>query len=137
MSELDAGGGIVLPSFVEPHIHLDKVSTRHLPGAQAATWAEAGVAQRRVKREFTAEDVESRASRAIELAVSNGIGIIRAHVAVDTEQELISLEGVLRAQTAVGGRRGHRDSRADRGQRRRITRSSRPARARRSGAALT
>jgi cytosine/creatinine deaminase len=95
---LDASGGIVLPSFVEPHIHLDKVSTRHLPGADAATWDEAGAAQRRVKRTFTTEDVAARASSALELAVSNGVGLIRAHVAIDTDQELIALEGVLRAR---------------------------------------
>jgi cytosine/adenosine deaminase-related metal-dependent hydrolase len=38
---LDARGGIVLASFVEPHIHLDKVLTRQLRGANVATWDEA------------------------------------------------------------------------------------------------
>jgi cytosine/creatinine deaminase len=95
---LDAHGGIVFPSFVEPHIHLDKALTRRLPGANVATWEEAEAVQSGVKRTFTAESVDSRASRAIELAISNGVGVMRAHVAVDTAQELISLEGVLRAR---------------------------------------
>jgi cytosine deaminase len=51
-----------------------------------------------VNRTFTPESVESRASRAIELAISNGVGLMRAHVAIDTAQELVSLEGVLRAR---------------------------------------
>jgi cytosine deaminase len=96
---LDAKGGIVLPSFVEPHLHLDKVFTRHLPGANAATWEEAGAVHSRVKSTFTPETVEERAARALELAVSNGIGLIRAHVAIDTAQGLVALEGVLRARS--------------------------------------
>jgi cytosine/creatinine deaminase len=99
---LDARGGIVFPSFVEPHIHLDKVLTRRLPGANVATWEEAEAVQSAVKRTFTLESVESRASRAIELAVAHGVGIMRAHVAVDTAQELVSLEGVRRARERWG-----------------------------------
>jgi cytosine deaminase len=94
----DGNRGIIFPSFVEPHIHLDKVLTRQFPGANVDSWEEADASQSRVKRTFTPEDVESRASRAIELAITNGIGLMRAHVAVDTAQDLISLEGVLRAR---------------------------------------
>jgi cytosine/creatinine deaminase len=95
---IDGNGGLIFPSFVEPHIHLDKVLTRRFPGANVESWVEAEAAQRLVKRTFTPESVESRASRAIELAITNGVGLMRAHVAVDTAQELISLEGVLRAR---------------------------------------
>jgi cytosine/creatinine deaminase len=95
---IDGKGGIVLPSFVEPHIHLDKTLTRHRPGGNAESWEEAEASQGRVKRTFTPEDVEARASRAIELAITNGVGLMRAHVAIDTAQELVSLEGVLRAR---------------------------------------
>jgi cytosine deaminase len=95
---IDGNGGVLFPSFVEPHIHLDKVLTRQFPGANAGSWEEAEASQGRVMRTFTPEDVESRASRAIELAISNGVGLMRAHVAIDTAQELISLEGVLRAR---------------------------------------
>jgi cytosine deaminase len=95
---IDGNGGIIFPSFVEPHIHLDKVLTRQLPGANAESWEEAEASQVRVKSTFTPEDVESRASRAIELAITNGVGLMRAHVAIDTRQELVSLEGVLRAR---------------------------------------
>jgi cytosine/creatinine deaminase len=95
---IDGNGGIIFPSFVEPHIHLDKVLTRQVPGANAESWEEAEASQSRVKRTFTPESVESRASRAIELAITNGVGLIRAHASVDTAQQLISLEGLLRAR---------------------------------------
>jgi cytosine/creatinine deaminase len=100
---IDGDGGIIFPSFVEPHIHLDKTLTRHLPGGDAESWEDAETSQDRVKSTFTPEDVESRASRAIELAISNGVGLMRAHVAIDTAQELISLEGVLRARRRWAG----------------------------------
>jgi cytosine/creatinine deaminase len=95
---IDGNGGIIFPSFVEPHIHLDKVLTRKYPGGNAESWEEADASQGRVKGGFTPEDVESRASRAIDLAISNGVGLMRAHVAIDAAQELISLEGVLGAR---------------------------------------
>jgi cytosine deaminase len=95
---IDGNGGIVLPSFVEPHIHLDKALTRKFPGGNAESWEEADAFQGRVKRTFTPEDVASRASRAIELAISNGVGLMRAHAAIDTAQHLVGLEGVLRAR---------------------------------------
>jgi cytosine deaminase len=95
---IDGHGGIIFPSFVEPHIHLDKTLTRHLPGGNAESWEEAEASQGQVKRTFTPEDVESRSSRAIELAITNGVGLMRAHVAIDAAHELVSLEGVLRAR---------------------------------------
>jgi cytosine/creatinine deaminase len=100
---IDGNGGIVLPSFVEPHIHLDKTLTRRLPDANAESWEEADATQGRVKATFTPEDVESRASRAIELAITNGVGLMRAHVAIDTAQHLVALEGVLKAREHWAG----------------------------------
>jgi cytosine/creatinine deaminase len=100
---IDGNGGIVFPSFVEPHIHLDKTLTRRFPGANVESWEEADATQGRVKSTFTPEDVESRASRAIELAITNGVGLMRAHAAIDTAQELVSLEGVLRARRRWAG----------------------------------
>jgi cytosine/creatinine deaminase len=105
---IDGSGGLIFPSFVEPHIHLDKALTRKFPGANAQDWEEADAFQGRVKRTFTPEDVEARASRAIELAISNGVGLMGAHVAIDTAQQLISLEGVLRARRAGEARRAWR-----------------------------
>jgi cytosine/creatinine deaminase len=95
---IDGNGGIILPSFAEPHIHLDKLLRRQFPGANAESWEKAEASQSRVKRTFTPESVDSRASRAIELAITNGVGLMRAHVAIDRAQQLISLEGVLRAR---------------------------------------
>jgi cytosine/adenosine deaminase-related metal-dependent hydrolase len=44
---IDGNGGIVFPSFVEPHIHLDKTLTRRFPGANVESWEEADATQGR------------------------------------------------------------------------------------------
>jgi cytosine/creatinine deaminase len=98
---IDARGGMVTPSFVEPHFHLDKTLSRHLFGA--TTPAEAFSRARDVKRHFTVEDVEARASQALRLAAAHGIGTMRAQCDVDHATRLISFEGLLRARERFRG----------------------------------
>ncbi len=93
---IDARGGLVARSFVEPHFHLDKCLSRARFGAVSFT--EAFARAREVKRNFTVADVEERACRALELAVAHGIGRMRAMVDVDIATRLVSLEGVQRAR---------------------------------------
>ena len=51
---LDAGGRLVSPAFVQPHIHLDKVRTGSLVGPnRSGTLAEAISISHRVKRAAT------------------------------------------------------------------------------------
>ena len=94
--EIRAEGGLVTSSFVEPHCHIDKTLTRERLGALSPE--EAFGRAREVKREFTVEDVERRACRALELAVTHGTGKIRTQCDVDFATRLVSLEGVLRAR---------------------------------------
>jgi cytosine deaminase len=93
---IEAGGGLVTLSFTEPHFHLDKCLSRDLLGATKPS--EAFARAREVKSQFTVGDVEERASKALTLAIANGIGHLRAMVDVDFATKLISLEGVLRAR---------------------------------------
>ncbi|MCZ6720413.1 MAG: amidohydrolase family protein [Proteobacteria bacterium] len=97
---VEARGGLVTPSFTEPHFHLDKCLSRDLLGATKPS--EAFARAREVKSQFTVEDVEERASKALALAIANGIGHLRAMVDVDFATKLISLEGVLRARERYG-----------------------------------
>lgn len=94
--EICANGGLVTPSFVEPHCHLDKTLTRDRFGAVSPD--EAFARAREVKRQFTVEDVERRACRALELAIAHGTGKMRTQCDVDFATRLVSLEGVLRAR---------------------------------------
>jgi cytosine/creatinine deaminase len=93
--DLDLTGYVLLPSFVEPHAHLDKallasrVSNRtgDLGGAVAATRAVAGT--------MTREDIVRRAERAIKIQLAYGITAIRTHVNVGGFMGMRALEALV------------------------------------------
>src|SRR5579875_3205499 len=79
--EIDAEKRLVLPSFVEPHVHLDKAFL-------AETLPEA-------KSNFTKEDVEKRAEKCIIASIQNGVTYMRSHVDIDSIAGLKSFEALL------------------------------------------
>ena len=93
---IDAEGGLSTVSFADPHFHLDKVLSRRLLGA--FSFGEAFSRAREAKSQFTAADVEARASEALHLATAQGIARMRAHVDVDFATGTVSMEGVLAAR---------------------------------------
>jgi cytosine deaminase len=98
-SELDADGRLASPTFVDPHIHLDKVEVAPLlPPNRTGTLAEAIDLLHRTKRTSTVEEVAARAGRVIRRAVASGTTALRTHVDVDTVGGLTPLRGVLRAR---------------------------------------
>ncbi len=98
---IDAAGGLVTTSFIDPHFHLDKVLSRGHFGA--VSYQEGFGRARDVKKHFTVPDVESRVCRALDLAVAQGIGRIRTNVDVDFATKLVSMEGVLGARERFRG----------------------------------
>lgn len=94
--EIDAKERLVVPAFVEPHIHLDKANI--LDGVRpnkTGTLKEAIEIIWEKKRNYTADDIVSRGSKVLERAIKNGTLSMRTHVDVDTIGELKPLEGVL------------------------------------------
>lgn len=102
IEQIDGEGGLICPSFVEPHFHPDKTLTWSRLSA-AVGWDEAVQAGLDVKRSFTADDVEARAGEAFRLAVAHGTGRMRAQVDIDPVTKLIGLEGVCRAAERFSG----------------------------------
>jgi cytosine/creatinine deaminase len=97
-AEIDAGGRVLSPAFVQPHIHLDKAGTLPLLGRnRTGTLAEAIEILHRVKRSATAQEVAARAGVVIRQAVVSGTTRIRSHVDVDTVGGLVPLRGVMAA----------------------------------------
>jgi cytosine deaminase len=94
---LDAGGGLLLPAYIDTHIHLDKVLTRGRLAEHDGTLEGAISAIHADKRAYTGEDVRRRARAVIESSVLTGTTRMRSHVDVDTIGGLIPLEGVLAA----------------------------------------
>lgn len=92
---IDGGGGMAVPPFIEPHIHLDTVLTAGEPRPNESGTLFEGIAiwsQR--KQALTQEDVKARARKAIKMEIANGIQFIRSHVDV-TDPSLTALKALL------------------------------------------
>src|SRR5262247_578316 len=80
---LEVTGKLVLPGFVESHIHPDKAFVAdRAPGLQAGG-PSPQVLVAELKKAFTVEDVYQRARRALTLALRHGCTTMRAHVEID------------------------------------------------------
>ncbi len=102
--EVDAGGHLTTPAFVEPHIHLDKALTADRARENTTNLFEEALAHmREVKRSYTVEDVAARATRVVRWLVGHGVTFIRSYVDVDTIVGLVALDGVLEARERCRG----------------------------------
>ena len=91
---LDLGGRLVTPGFIETHIHLDKSRILGRCKAERGDLEEAIGEVARQKKQFTAEDVYSRAKITLEKAILNGTTHMRTQLEVDPGIGLRGLEGV-------------------------------------------
>ena len=74
---------LLVPGFVETHIHLDKSCIIDRCSIAEGTLAEAIAETARAKLAFTEEDIAERARRTLENAILNGTMHMRSHVEVD------------------------------------------------------
>ncbi|MGE3986855.1 amidohydrolase family protein [Pseudorhodoplanes sp.] len=89
-------GRLVVPGFIETHIHLDKSCLLGRCQCEKGTLDEAVVAVAAAKRGFSHDDVYERASRTLEKAIKNGTTRMRTHVEVDPRVGLTSVHALLR-----------------------------------------
>lgn len=92
---LDAGGHLVIPPFVEPHIHLDAALTAGEPNWNLSGTLFEGI-ERWAERKalVTPADTKDRAHRTIRMLAEHGIQHVRSHVDV-TEPGLGTLQAML------------------------------------------
>jgi cytosine/creatinine deaminase len=90
----DAGGRLACAGLIETHIHLDKsrIIGRALPEAGREISPMAQVAD--LKKEFTVEDVRTRAERTLTECILNGATRMRTQVEIDPAVGLRGFEGV-------------------------------------------
>ena len=92
---IDVNGTLVLPPFIEPHIHLDTTLTAGEP-----EWNKSGTLFEGIKRwsqrkeTLTTEDVKTRSKKAIKWQIAQGIQHIRTHIDV-TDPSLTALKAML------------------------------------------
>ena len=92
--EIEVGGKLVLPGFVDTHIHLDKACLLGRCGHDHSTVAEAIAAVAAMKRDFTVEDIYARGARVIERAIVHGTTRMRTHVEIDPRIALRGFEAI-------------------------------------------
>lgn len=92
---IDGQGNVLLPPFVDSHVHLDATLTAGQP-----EWNESGTLFDGIriwserKQDLTKEDVKKRARKTIENMVGHGIQHVRSHVDV-TDSHLIAAQALL------------------------------------------
>jgi cytosine deaminase len=94
--EIDLSGRLVIPPYVDPHLHLDYVYTARSEGAANAsgTLFEGIARWHDVKKTQTLEDARKRALKGIQEEVSKGVQFIRTHIDVD-DPKLTGLKAML------------------------------------------
>ncbi|GBG93882.1 cytosine deaminase [Ligilactobacillus salitolerans] len=98
---IDGHGKVLLPPFVDSHIHLDTTLTAGQP-----EWNESGTLFDGIriwserKKSLTIADVKERAKKTLLKQVTNGIQYVRSHVDT-TDPDLIALQALLELKEEV------------------------------------
>lgn len=100
----DLGGRLVLPGFVDTHVHLDKACLLGRCEHAHGGLTDAIAAVSRLKADFTSEDVYARGARCLERAIAQGTTHMRTHVELDPSVGLRSFAAIrqLKADYAWG-----------------------------------
>ena len=94
-------GGMLLPGFVEPHIHLEKAYLLSRMEQEATSLHDAIRMTADMKRGFTKKDMEARSLEVIRAAVRSGVTHMRCHAEVDPILGLSAFEAALELKERV------------------------------------
>ncbi|TVV37661.1 cytosine deaminase [Weissella cibaria] len=98
---IDAAGKLMVPPFVDPHVHLDSTMTAGDP-----EWNETGTLFDGIriwsdrKETLSHEDVKQRAIQALRIQAAHGLQLVRSHVDV-TDPNLTALKALLEVREEV------------------------------------
>ncbi|PSO15189.1 amidohydrolase family protein [Bradyrhizobium sp. MOS003] len=92
--EIDLGGHLALPGFVDTHIHLDKACLLGRCAHDHGSVSEAIRAVAGMKKDITVEDVYARGARVLERAIVNGTTRMRTHIEIDPRIGLRGFEAI-------------------------------------------
>lgn len=100
--DIDLKGRLVVPPYVDAHLHLDYVYTGRNEGAKndTGTLFEGIARWHDIKKHQTAEDAKERALKGIQEEVSKGVQFIRTHIDV-TDPKLTGLKAMLELREAL------------------------------------
>ena len=92
----DVGGKLVIPGFVETHIHLDKSCILDRCQSRRGTLAEAIAEVAAAKLAFEEDDIYRRAQSTLEKSILHGTTRMRTHVEVDPRVGLKGFDAIHR-----------------------------------------
>jgi cytosine deaminase len=95
---LDISGKLVLPGFVESHIHPDKAFIADRTSGLRHGGPTPQILVAELKKAFTVADIYERARRVMLCAIRHGCTTMRAHVEIDAFVELRGVEALQRLQ---------------------------------------
>ena len=98
--EIDAGGCMISPAFIESHFHLENALLWDGAINQSGTLEEAIELYAAIKTDLTTDDIVGRAGMVLHTAVAKGTLWLRSHVDIDHIAKLRILEGVAAAREA-------------------------------------
>ncbi|MEK6712264.1 MAG: amidohydrolase family protein [Nitrospinota bacterium] len=101
--EVDLEGRVVLPGFIESHIHLDKAFLEERRPNLSGTLPDAIAITLELKRAVTQADIRGRAERALRLLLRHGTTRARVQVEVDPIVRLRGMEAALELKEAYRG----------------------------------
>ncbi|MGO3468501.1 MAG: cytosine deaminase [Weissella hellenica] len=98
---IDANGKLMIPPFVDSHVHLDSTMTAGEP-----VWNEKGTLFEGIriwgerKQTLSHEDVKRRAIKALKIQAAHGLQFVRSHVDV-TDPDLVALKALIEVREEV------------------------------------
>ncbi len=100
---MDLDGGLLLPAFVDAHLHVNRAYTWR-PDLQPASLRDAAAQWRAIKPHHTGLDILRRGRRLLDQLLQFGTVAVRAHTDVDRTVGLTALEPLLALRDEYAGR---------------------------------
>jgi len=93
---LDLDGDVVIPSFIETHIHIDKALLESVKPNTEGTLAGAIKITGELKRAFEDEEVYHRAKKVLQMCIEHGTTIVRCYPDTDPLARLVGFKACMR-----------------------------------------
>ena len=93
--EIQGNGNVLIPGFVEGHLHLEKANVMHRRSNRSGTLKEAIAVTAELKPTLTREDILERSTQVLRALVQSGSTHVRAHAEFDPSQGFTGLDVVL------------------------------------------
>jgi cytosine deaminase len=93
---IDVGGDVVVPTFIESHIHIEKALLERVKPNKEGTLAGAIKTTGELKKNFQDEEVYNRSKKVLDMLLRHGTTIVRAQPDTDPLGRLVGFDAMLK-----------------------------------------